>query len=176
MAQQTFDGSLFFARIVLALGKRQNHLSSLFFYVVSLLSETEENSSFSVHTQNGAFIRWNTHTTAVRIRTTHFEEENDENDNLTPVPSNPQSDENVPLEKQKRIVQRNPTRVSGKFKVDETRRGGEETSDRFGRIRPTESVQPVRREKQRMGGTVKRTEHGREPVVFRVDVGVVVVV
>jgi len=27
-----------------------------------------------------------------------------------------------------------------------------------------------------MGGTVKRTEHGREPVVFRVDVGVVVVV
>ena len=113
----------------------------------------------------------------MRIRTTtHFEEENDENVNLTPVPSNPQSDENVPLEKQKRFVQRNPTRVSGKFKVDETRRGGEETSDRFGRVRPTESVQPVRREKQRMGGTVKRTEHGREPVVFRVDVGVVVVV
>jgi hypothetical protein len=26
-----------------------------------------------------------------------------------------------------------------------------------------------------MGGTVERTEHGREPVVFRVGVGVVVV-
>ena len=119
MAQQTFDGSLFFARIVLALGKRQNHLSSLFFYVVSLLSETEENSSFSVHTQNGAFIRWNTHTTAVRIRTTTLFEEgkNVLDDNLTPVPSNPQSDENVPVQKQKRFVQRNPTRVSGKFKV-----------------------------------------------------------
>ena len=177
MAQQTFDGSLFFARIVLALGKRQNHLSSLFFYVASLLSETEENSSFSVHTQNGAFIRWNTNTTAVRIRTTTLFEQgkNVLDDNLTPVPSNPQSDENVPVQKQKRFVQRNPTRVSGKFKVDETRRGGEETSDRFGRIRPTESVQPVRREKQRMGGTVERTEHGREPVVFRVVVGVVVV-
>ena len=148
-----------------------------FFFPVFSFLETEENSSFTV-TQNGAFIRWNTHTTAVRIRTTTlFEEgENVLDDNLTPVPSNPQSDENVPVQKQKRFVQRNPTRVSGKFKVDETRRGGEETSDRFGRVRPTESVQPVRREKQRMGGTVKRTEHGREPVVFRVDVGVVVVV
>ena len=59
----------------------------------------------------------------MRIRTTAlFEEgENVLDDNLTPVPSNPQSDENVPLEKQKRFVQRNPTRVSGKFKVDETR-------------------------------------------------------
>jgi len=129
---------------------------------------------FQSHT-HGAFIRWNTNTAAVRIRTTHFEEKNDENDNFTPVPSNPQSDENIPVQKQKRFVQRNPTRVSGKFKVDETRRGGEETSDRFGRVRPSESVQPVRREKQRMGGTVERTEHGREPVVFRVGVGVVVV-